>query len=130
MRNRSRRTRAAAAAAAAVLLLTLAACSDDDPAPSGDGAAPTDGVTSSPTKSGKKGDKASTEKAYVPGNQDKSCPDGYPVKFVNQTGVGKIYATPGGDAYDEIRPGFCFKSVEEAQKQPGYQEFKGEWPDL
>ena len=109
------RTRLLAPALVAVLALGLAACSDDDSGSSGENGTSIEVTSAAPG--------ATEEKNYVPAGQDGSCPDDHPVKVVDDASRGgRIYATPGGKQYDQIRAGFCFDTAENAEAKD-FEEF-------
>lgn len=60
------------------------------------------------------------ETTWVPGGEDGSCPDGYPIKVKASSG---IYHVPGGRFHERTRPDRCYATAEAAEAD-GYRPSK------
>lgn len=63
---------------------------------------------------------ATDEGSWVPPNADGSCPDGYPIKANDNSG---IYHTPDGRFYERTKPERCY-ATSAAAEADGYRAAK------
>ena len=65
-------------------------------------------------------DPSGGESPWVPANADGSCPEGFPVKVKQSSG---IYHVPGGRFHERTRPDRCYATAEAAHAD-GYRPSK------